>query len=143
MSESLEARVPFLDHELVEFTIDIPEVWKTRNQTAKYLLKKAVEGVIPDDIIHRKKMGFSAPMADWLRGDFGTYAESTIASSGLLERGFFHTEYIAKLFAEHRSRRRDNSKYLWTLFNLAAWYAYWIQGEAIHTAEKGNKSATL
>jgi asparagine synthase (glutamine-hydrolysing) len=132
MSESLEARVPFLDHELVEFTMDIPEAWKTRNGEAKYLLKKAVEGLIPDNIIHRKKMGFGAPMAEWLRGDFGRQAEHAVMSSGLLKRGYFDVEYIRALFHDHRERRRDTSLYIWTLFNLTSWYDYWVERRAAH-----------
>lgn len=128
MSESLEARVPFLDHELVEFTMDIPETWKTRNGEAKYLLKRAVEGLIPDNIIYRKKMGFGAPMADWLRGDFGHQAEGSVMGSALLRRGHLNVGHIRKLFDQHRSCRQDNSLYLWTLFNLTSWYDYWIDG---------------
>lgn len=126
MSVSLEARVPFLDHELVDFTFDIPETWKTRNGVAKYILKKAVEGIIPDELIYRKKMGFAAPMADWLRGSFGDMAERQIFSSKLLQRGFFNVDYIRKLFAHHRSKRMDTSLQIWTLYNLTAWYDYWI-----------------
>ena len=126
MSESLEARVPFLDHELVEFTMDIPEEWKTRNGEAKYLLKKAVEGLIPDNIIYRKKMGFGAPMADWLRGDFGRQAEQAVLGSALLRRGHFNVGHVRQLFDDHHSGRRDTSLYLWTLFNLTSWYDYWI-----------------
>ena len=84
MASSLEARVPFLDHALVELTMDIPEVAKLRDGGAKNLLKKAVAGVIPDEIIHRKKMGFAAPMAQWLRGDFGKQAETEILGSKVL-----------------------------------------------------------
>lgn len=130
MSESLEARVPFLDHELVEFSMDIPEKWKTRNGVAKYLLKKAVEGLIPDNIIYRKKMGFGAPMSEWLRGDFGHQVERSIMSSGLLKRGHFNIEYLQRLFQDHRSRRRDTSLYIWTLFNLTSWYDYWIEASS-------------
>lgn len=128
MSESLEARVPFLDHKLIEFTMDIPEKWKTKNGVAKYLLKKAVEGIIPDNIIYRKKMGFGAPMSEWLKGDFGHVTEKAVLGSKLMERGFFNVEHIRKLFVEHRSGRRDTSLYLWTLFNLTSWYDYWIDG---------------
>lgn len=128
MSNSLEARVPFLDHELVEFTMDIPESWKTRNGEAKYLLKKAVEGLIPNNIIYRKKMGFGAPMAEWLRGDFGRQAERAVMSSSLMRDRYFNVEYIRKLFDDHKARRRDASLYIWTLFNLTSWYAYWIEG---------------
>jgi len=125
--------VPFLDHKLVEFTMDIPEKWKTRNGVPKYLLKKAVEGLIPDNIIYRKKMGFGAPMAEWLRGDFGRQAERNVMSSGLLRRGYFNIDYIRQLFRDHRERRRNTSLYIWTLFNLTSWYDYWIDG---HTMKK-------
>jgi asparagine synthase (glutamine-hydrolysing) len=128
MSESLEARVPFLDHKLIEFSMDIPEKWKTKNGVAKYLLKKAVEGIIPDNIIYRKKMGFAAPMADWLRGEFGHQVEQAVLSSKLLQRGFFNVDYIRAMFTDHRNKRRDTSLYIWTLFNLTSWYDYWIDG---------------
>jgi len=126
MSSSLEARVPFLDHRLVEFTMDIPEEWKTHGGEPKYLLKKAVEDLLPHDLIYRKKQGFGAPMSDWLRGEFGRQAEARILGSGLMQRGFFKIEYVKKLIDEHRSGQSDNGLYIWTLFNLTAWYDYWI-----------------
>lgn len=128
MSVSLEARVPFLDHRLVEFTMDIPEAMKVKGGMAKYLLKKGVEDLIPHEIIYRKKMGFGAPMAQWLRGDFGKQAENSILHSNLLKRGFFNLDYIKGMIKAHREERRDNSLYIWTLFNLTAWYDYWVEG---------------
>lgn len=128
MSVSLEARVPFLDHELVEFTMDIPQEYKVRNGVPKYLLKKAVEGWIPDDIIHRRKQGFGAPMAEWLKGGFGRTVEARLLGSPLMQRGYFRTGHIRELFAQHRSGRRDASGFLWVLFNLSAWYDYWVAG---------------
>lgn len=127
MSVSLEARVPFLDRDLVDFTFDIPEHWKTKNGVSKYLLKKAVEGLIPDELIYRKKMGFGAPMSDWLRGTFGQRVEREMMASGLMQRGFFDVSYIREMFAQHRSRRHDASLQIWTLYNLTAWYDYWIE----------------
>src|SRR4029077_2888928 len=81
MSTSIEARVPFLDHHLVEFTNGIPMSHKVRGGVAKHLLKKAVAGLIPDEIIHRRKMGFGAPMSQWLRGSFGESVEHAITDS--------------------------------------------------------------
>jgi len=106
--------------------MDIPEVWKTKGGVPKYLLKKAVAGLIPDTIIHRKKMGFAAPMREWMRGDFGRRVEASILASPLMERGYFRADYIRTLAGEHRGGRRDWSLYLWTLFNLTSWYDYWI-----------------
>ena len=126
MSESLEARVPFLDHHLVEFSMNIPMSFKTKGNEPKYILKKAVEGIIPHNIIYRKKMGFGAPMSQWLRGDFGEHVSSSILNSNLLQRGYFNIDYIKKLSEDHKKGRRDNSLYIWTLFNLTSWYDYWI-----------------
>jgi len=126
MSVSLEARVPFLDHELVDFTFDIPEMWKTKNGVTKYLLKKVVEGIIPDELIYRKKMGFDAPMAEWLKGNFGRLVEREILSSGLMQRGYFNSGYISKMFADLRSNRANLAQQIWTIYNLVAWFDYWI-----------------
>ena len=126
MSNSLEARVPFLDHELVNFTMDIPGSYKVKNNEPKYLLKKAVEGLIPENVIYRKKMGFGAPMSDWLRGPFGDFAEETILSSKLMDRDLFEVQHIQSLIHDHRESRRDTSLYIWTLLNLCAWYDRWI-----------------
>lgn len=129
MSSSLEGRVPYLDHALVEFTMDIPMRDKVRGCESKHLLKRAVRSWIPDEIIERKKMGFSAPMTYWMRGAFGERAKDKTLRSRLMDRGWFDTTFVAALWDEHRSGRRNNSIFLWTLFNLAAWYDYWIASE--------------
>ena len=113
MSVSLEARVPFLDRDLVDFTFDIPEAWKTRNGQAKYILKKAVDGLIPNDLIHRPKMGFNAPMAHWLRGAFGERVEREVMASGLMRRGFLDIGFVRDLFTHHRGKRADTSLKIW------------------------------
>jgi asparagine synthase (glutamine-hydrolysing) len=128
MSTSLEARVPFLDHHLVEFTGSIPMHDKVRGRTAKHLLKKAVAGWIPDQIINRRKMGFGAPMSQWLKGAFGKQAESALMNSRLMDRGWFNREYVRGLCTDHRFGGRDNSLFIWALFNLTAWYDYWVEG---------------
>jgi asparagine synthase (glutamine-hydrolysing) len=130
MSTSIEARVPFLDHKLVEFTMDIPEQDKIRNQDPKYLLKKAVRGLIPNEIIDRKKMGFGAPMSQWMRGSFGIRAQDSILRSPLIDRLGFDRGFINELCAGHISGRSDNSVFIWTLFNLVEWHRYWIEEEA-------------
>ena len=126
MSTSIEARVPFLDHKLVEFTMDIPMKWKIKGGETKYLLKKALKDLLPDDILYRKKMGFAAPMAEWLRGELGHRAEACVLTSPLLDRGFLNRGNISKQFRDHIEGRRDNSLHLWTLYNLTAWYEKWI-----------------
>ena len=126
MSTSVEGRVPFLDHGLVDFTMDIPQAWKVKGGEPKYLLKKALKGVLPDEILYRPKMGFGAPMAEWLRGDFGEQAESAVLGSSLMKDGYFDRDHIARRFKGHRDGRQDNALHLWLLFNLTAWHNHWI-----------------
>lgn len=128
MSKSIEARVPFLDHELVEFSLDIPQRFKVKNGEAKYLLKRAVEGLIPHEIIYRKKMGFGAPMSQWLRGEFGLQVEATFEKSRLMQLGYLNPDFVRQLCRDHRGGRGDHALYIWALFNLVAWFDYWVDG---------------
>ncbi len=130
MSTSIEARVPFLDHELVELTMDIPRDLRVDGYKTKHLLKHALRGVIPDEIIDRKKMGFAAPAAEWLRGDFGHEAENIIVNSPLATHGPLRADRIRMAFAQHRSGKADNALHLWVLLNLAAWHDHWIDAAA-------------
>jgi asparagine synthase (glutamine-hydrolysing) len=127
MSTSVEARVPFLDYRLVEFTMGIPMSLKVKRDVPKYLLKKACEGIIPDDVIHRTKMGFGVPMREWLRGDFGRRIESVILNSPMRSEGYLNYDGVADLFRRQRAGR-DLSLPIWTLFNLTAWFDHWIAG---------------
>ena len=128
MSTSVEGRVPFLDHALVDFTMDIPQAWKVKGGEPKYLLKKALSGILPDDILYRPKMGFGAPMAEWLRGDFGRQAKSAVLGSPLVKDGYFDRDHISRRFKSHHDGRQDNALHLWLLFNLTAWHDHWIEG---------------
>jgi len=91
----------------------------------KRLLKEAARGVIPDSIIDRRKVGFGAPMKEWLRGEFGRAAEATVMRSPLREEGLFEYEHVKKLFAQHRAGQ-DRSLPIWILYNLTAWYDRWF-----------------
>jgi len=127
MSTSVEGRVPFLDHALVEYAMDIPMSAKLGpGNVKKHVLKEAVQGLIPDQIIHRPKMGFAAPVADWLRGEFGAEAERAVMNSPLVNGGPLDKAYIARLFNEHRRHGADHALHLWTLHNLTAWHDHWI-----------------
>jgi asparagine synthase (glutamine-hydrolysing) len=129
MATSVEARVPFLDHELVEFALALPERMKVRDGTGKYLLKKAVEPLLPPHIVHRRKQGFSPPMADWFRGRLGEQAQRTIRESALAERGLLDYDEIDRLWAAHRAGA-DWSFQLWNLWNISAWFDYWVAGRS-------------
>ena len=127
MSTSIEARVPFLDHNLVEYTQNIPQSLKVKGGIKKNLLKQAVADLLPDEIIHRKKMGFAAPVEQWLKGDFGIRAEDTIINCELVKNKTLQKDYITARFKEHRAGQADHALHIWTLFNLCAWHDHWIK----------------
>jgi asparagine synthase (glutamine-hydrolysing) len=126
MAHSLEARVPFLDHRLVESTFDLPTDWKIAGDHPKSLFKDAVRGMIPDEIIDRPKTGFGAPVSAWLRGQLGKLVEDEIGRCPLFFDGWFDRNYISKMFEAHRRGKGDFGACLWALYNLAVWHRLWI-----------------
>jgi asparagine synthase (glutamine-hydrolysing) len=128
MATSVEARVPFLDRELVEFALALPAQMKVRDGTGKWLLKRAVAGLLPNEIVNRPKQGFGAPVAEWFRGDLGWRAQREIRSSSLAERGLLDYARIDRLWDAHRSGRANWSFQLWNLYNVSAWHDHWIGG---------------
>ncbi len=126
MATSVEARVPFLDRELVEFAIALPQRMKVRDGVGKWLLKQTVEGLLPSDIVHRPKQGFGAPVAEWFRGDLGTRAQREIRNSSLAGRGLLDYERIDELWDAHRRGHMDWSFQLWNLYNVSAWHDHWV-----------------
>ena len=122
MANSIEARVPFLDHRLVEMTFALNLQKKIPDKrTTKYLLKKASKGIIPDEIIYRKKQGFSAPMSEWLRNEWYDYAKDKIEKSYLVREGIFNKEFINKIMQTHRSGKANFSKEIYSLLSLSLW----------------------
>ena len=121
MAASIESRVPFLDHVLVEYTASIPAKYAIKGLSGKHVLKEAVEDLLPHDIIYRKKMGFPTPWAYWLAGPQLNDLEKMLLSARTLERGFFQPESVKKMFAEHRANRRDHGNRIWRLLNLETW----------------------
>ncbi len=89
--------------------------------------KRALRGILPDDIIERPKMGFATPMSQWLRGDFGARVEATVLGSDIVKDDFFDRDFIAQWFRDHCDGRADEAVRLWTVFNLAAWHEHWIR----------------
>ncbi|MGA9769962.1 MAG: asparagine synthase (glutamine-hydrolyzing) [Blastocatellia bacterium] len=128
MATSIEARVPFLDHKLVEFAMSLPQNMKYRDGQTKYILKRALRGVIPERVINRKKEGFGAPINEWMLDRFGGFVERTLMNSPLRARELFDYDFIAQLMKEHRRGRVNYSFFLWSLLNLSLWYEQWIDG---------------
>jgi asparagine synthase (glutamine-hydrolysing) len=128
MANSVEARVPFLDADLVEFALALPPEMKVRNGNGKYLLKRAVSGLLPAEIVNRPKQGFSAPVSEWFRDELGERARREIRQSSLAERGLLDYEAIDDLWRAHRAGRGDWAFQLWNIYNVSAWHDYWIAG---------------
>lgn len=121
MAASIESRVPFLDHILVEFAASIPSRFKTRGMSGKLILKSAVKDLLPAPIIHRRKMGFPTPIAKWILGPQLDTLEKMLLGTRSMSRGFFRPEAVRRLFAEHRANSRDNADRIWRLLNLEIW----------------------
>jgi asparagine synthase (glutamine-hydrolysing) len=130
MATSVEARVPFLDHDLVEFAMALPPRMKVRDGVGKYLLKKAVDGLLPREIVYRRKQGFGAPMEEWFRGDFGRRAQREIRESSLAERGLLNYDRLDALWEAHRNGG-NWSFHLWSVYNVSAWHDYWVAGRSL------------
>jgi asparagine synthase (glutamine-hydrolysing) len=132
MSVSLEARVPFLDHRLVEYALRLPQSIKIRGDETKSILKKAVAGLIPDDLIHRRKQGFPAPMSQWVfEHEFGAHLRDTILHSPLVRDGLLDGAAVRGYVDAHFARQRDHGSLLWTFFNLTLWHRRWIEQQSI------------
>lgn len=123
MAVSIEARVPFLDHRIVEMAFRIPQSLKIRDGIGKYILKKAAEGILPDETIYRKKQGLNSPIVEWLRTKkLSRYASDTIFSSPVMTSGIFNESYIRFLFERHIEGKGNYSKQIWSLLVLSLWY---------------------
>ncbi len=129
MAASVESRVPFLDHKLVEFTAQLPEQMKLRRGwTTKYILREAMKNVLPAPILKRSKMGFPVPVGKWFRGDFRNVIDEYVLSERAFARGIFSPDYVSKLVAEHTAGV-NHSERLWSLVNFEMWQRQFIDGE--------------
>jgi asparagine synthase (glutamine-hydrolysing) len=120
MAVSLEARSPFLDHTLVEWAASLPGDLKVRGSTTKHLFKKALEPWLPQDLIHRRKMGFGVPLGDWLRGPLRTVVHDLLTDATASDRGWFRPEAVRRLIAEHMAGQ-DHAVRLYALVMLEMW----------------------
>jgi asparagine synthase (glutamine-hydrolysing) len=137
MAASIESRVPFLDHPLVEFAATIPSSYATRGMEGKSILKSAVEDLLPHSIIYRKKMGFPTPWSGWLVGEQLDELEALLLEPRSTERNLFQPDAIRRLFAEHRRRSRDNSARIWRLLNLELWFRVFVDRDVSLLGKSG------
>jgi asparagine synthase (glutamine-hydrolysing) len=120
MANSLEARCAFLDQELLEFATRIPSDLKLKGFTAKYILKRALEGFVPREIIHRRKHGFGVPVGHWFRTSLKNYVQEVLLSPQALRRGYFREEAVRRLIHGHR---------LWALLTFEMWHRVFLDQE--------------
>ena len=120
MAHALEVRVPLLDHQLVEWISGLPPDLKLKGGEGKYIFKKSLESYLPHDILYRKKMGFSVPLAGWLRGPLRQRMRDALLGPALADTGIFNRAYLNELVEQHESGRRDYSAPLWTLLMFEA-----------------------
>lgn len=125
MAASLEARAPFLDHELAEFAATIPINLKLKGAVTKHILKEAARGSLPDAIIERKKHGFGIPLGAWLRRDMAP-ARDILLSARSRQRGLLKQAAVERLIRDHEGGRQDNSRQLWALLSLEEWHRQFI-----------------
>ena len=129
MAASIESRVPFLDHALVEWATRVPASIQIRRGAGKQILKKAVENLLPHSIIYRPKLGFPTPWSGWLAGAQLDSIEQLLLEPRSMNRGFFKRAAVEKLFREHRAKYRDHYDRIWRLLNLELWHRVCLEGE--------------
>jgi asparagine synthase (glutamine-hydrolysing) len=125
MANSIETRVPFLDHKLVEFSLSIPSGLKYRNGINKYILKEAARGIIPNDIIDKKKKGFCGSASNMVGYDVIEYAEKLFSESEFFNNNF-NVKFVKTLLEHHKNSKVDNGVKIWTLLNFIQWHKEWI-----------------
>ena len=125
MAIALEARVPLLDHRLVEFAWTLPRRAKLRDGTSKWLLRQVLYRYVPPALIERPKMGFAIPLAEWLRGPLRDWAESLLNEQRLRDTGLVNSGRVRALWQEHLDGRRNHQHLLWDILMLEAWHARW------------------
>ncbi|HEX9565334.1 MAG TPA: asparagine synthase (glutamine-hydrolyzing) [Gemmatimonadaceae bacterium] len=130
MAASIESRVPFLDHPLIEFTATLPERLKLRGRTTKYVLRAAMRDYLPAEILSRGKMGFPVPIGRWLRGEWRHLIDEFVLGERARARGLFEHDRVARLVAEHGTGAADHAERLWALLNLELWHQIFVDGEA-------------
>lgn len=129
MANSLEGRSPFLDHKLMEFAARIPSGLKLKGLTNKYILKKALAGLIPSEILRRKKYGFGIPIGSWFRRELKDSIHQVLLSPNFLKRNYFNESTLRALVDEHVSGRADHGYRIWALMNLELWHSIFIDNK--------------
>jgi asparagine synthase (glutamine-hydrolysing) len=131
MAHSIEARVPFLDHDVVNFATSLPPSYKLQDGVGKRIVKKIAEPYVDNDLVYRKKQGFGAPMDKWFQDpQFGRECLAAFRGSGLRRDGFFDNNYVETLLQNQISGKSNWGFHVWTIMNAVFWYERWIEPRA-------------
>jgi asparagine synthase (glutamine-hydrolysing) len=128
MHHSLEVRVPFLDHKFMEFCATIPAEMKMKWFRKKSLLKKAVAGLLPREVLSHRKQGFVGPMAQWLKNDLRAYTQETLSESNLKKHGLLNYETIKNILGEHFAGKEIHDTLIWSLLVFQKWFDLYMDG---------------
>jgi asparagine synthase (glutamine-hydrolysing) len=131
MAVSLEARVPLLDHKLIEFVNSIPASLKLNGLETKHVFKQAIRDFVPAEILNRPKQGFGVPVDEWINQQLRERIHDTLTEQRTRERGYIAPAYVQLLLDEHERGRRDHSTQLWTLFMLELWHRVVYEEKAV------------
>ena len=142
MAASLEARVPLLDHKLIEFVLTIPAQLKLNGLETKHIFKQAVRDLVPAEILNRPKQGFGVPVQEWINAQLRERMHETLTEQRTRERGYVEPRYVDLLLGEHERGRRDHSTQLWALFMLELWHRAFYD-HAATTSERADSTAAL
>jgi asparagine synthase (glutamine-hydrolysing) len=148
MAVSLEARVPLLDHHLIEAVARMPASLKMRGLETKHIFKRVVRDMVPSEILDRPKQGFGVPIQEWINDQLRDRIRETLSEQRTRERGFIEERYVRRLLDEHERNRRDHSAQLWALFMLEQWHRIFVDGEgssssSASSAHDGGASLSL
>jgi asparagine synthase (glutamine-hydrolysing) len=127
MANSLEVRAPMLDHKVIEFSAELPAWLKYNRNDKKYILKQSLKSILPEDILHRRKMGFSVPQADWFRGEIKEFAKERLFAADAGVSNFFRRPALENIWQSHQSGKRDRGAVLWSLLMFELWYRQFMQ----------------
>jgi len=122
MAASIEARVPFLDHELAAFVSSLPDHYRIRGLRSKWILREAGKKLIPDRILQRPKVGFRVPVNEWFRGEMRGFLLDHLQNGSSLTRAYYDARALDHTLAEHLNGRQNHEKLLWALLNLEIWH---------------------
>jgi asparagine synthase (glutamine-hydrolysing) len=126
MAASLEARMPFMDHELATFVSSLPDRYRVRGFCTKWILREAMKRLLPEAILERPKVGFRVPVNEWFQGPMRDYLHDHLAGPDSRTRDYYKREALLRILQEHVEGRHNHEKLLWSLLNLEIWHRQYL-----------------